>query len=270
MSFSESVWKKIYGTFHSKQKLAEEYLKKAQSTTDRDTVVEYLHKALECDSDCLEAEYFLAVIESNGDFKKCLEESQKVLEHGEKLMRERGFLPDQVGRFWDIEETRPYMRVLDNYADILISRQMYDEAIKIQERMIELNPGDNQGVRWTLSHLYAMTLDEEGAEKLLNMYPDDASSVHLMGHAELYYRLNKPQKVKEILRSIKEINIGFGEFVGALGSSNRLNAIRAGRNPYGIAIATADELVYEYDTYAYVYEAAKGFERWLKKIGPTL
>lgn len=185
-------------------------------------------------------------------------------------MREEGLLPDAVGSFWGILETRPYMRMLSDYADMLIKFKCYDEATKVQERMIELNPGDNQGVRWTLSHLYAMSCNTEGAERLEQLFPDDYSAIHWMGHVLLYYRLKDYENAKEHLQEVKKSVRDFQDFIDALGNPSKLEELRKRRSPYGLRAMSVDELMYEYDNYRYVYQVAEGFEDWLKKVAPTL
>ena len=50
-------------------------------------------------------------------------------------------------------ETRPYMRAKAGLADCLYAKKEVDKAIEIYEEMLELNPNDNQGIRYLLSTL---------------------------------------------------------------------------------------------------------------------
>ena len=270
MSFSDREWRRIHGTSDEDLDLADEYLAKAQRATDYETMFTNAQLALQYNPNCLEAESLMAFLKSRGNYQRYKEEMKKVLAHGEWLMEDEGYLPDMVGNFWGILETRPYMRMLNDYSDMLASKNDYEEAIKIAERMLELNPNDNQGVRWSLSHYYVMTLDRQGAEKLIKDFPDDSMSIFWMGLALLYFRLKEEEKVRECLGHVKRRNRGFDVFLDALGNPSRMNDLRKNKNPIGLAVGSVDELVYEYDTYDYAWKAAKNFERWLKKVGPTL
>lgn len=270
MSFSDSEWRRLHGASDRNLDLADEYLQKAQNCRDAVSAYENAKKALEYNPDCLEAEGLVAFLEARGDYLAYVRGMKKVLAHGEKLMREGGYYPDAVGHFWGILETRPYMRMLSGFADSLIYLKDYEGAALVMERMLKLNPADNQGVRWTLTHVYVMTGYREGEEKLAKNYPDDYSSAFWMGQALFYFKQGEWQRAKEMLRKIKDKNRGFGDFVEALGSPQKMDALRAGRTPFGVAMMSADELVHEYDGYDYAYQEAEGFEEWLKKVGPTL
>ena len=51
----------------------------------------------------------------------------------------------EVGHFWGLVETRPYMRARYALADTLDADGQVDEAIVHYRELIRLNPGDNQG-----------------------------------------------------------------------------------------------------------------------------
>lgn len=51
---------------------------------------------------------------------------------------------------WGFLENRPYLRALGNMALVLAQQQRWDEALAIHERLLELNPDDNQGIRWLI------------------------------------------------------------------------------------------------------------------------
>jgi len=61
------------------------------------------------------------------------------------------------GHFWGFHETRPYMRARGNLAQLLVSEGRFDEAITEHEAMLELNLGNNQGVRYEWMSCYRLT-----------------------------------------------------------------------------------------------------------------
>ena len=94
---------------------------------------------------------------------------------------------EQVGRFWGIVETRPYMRARERFACALAARGEREQAIAILRDMLRLNPGDNQGIRYrVLSELLFLDRNEEARELLAEF--DDASGAWLYGRALLDFR----------------------------------------------------------------------------------
>jgi tetratricopeptide (TPR) repeat protein len=68
------------------------------------------------------------------------------------------------------------MRAMEQLANLLRGEGISLDAIKVYERMLELNPNDNQGVRDPLLGLYLETGDLKGARELLDKFNDDASA----------------------------------------------------------------------------------------------
>ena len=58
------------------------------------------------------------------------------------------------GSFWSNLETRPYMRGMHGLGLTAWKQNSFEDAIEIFKRMLELNPNDNQGVRYLLGPLY--------------------------------------------------------------------------------------------------------------------
>src|SRR5262249_48295390 len=70
-------------------------------------------------------------------------------------------------------ETRPYMRARAFLAGALWTRGRRGEAIEVLRDMLRLNPGDNQGVRYTLIGYLSETADHAEIESLAADYPDE-------------------------------------------------------------------------------------------------
>lgn len=84
---------------------------------------------------------------------------------GELAIGERRFVEDK-GDFWLILETRPYMRARHALAEDLWFSGSHDEAIGHLREMLELNPNDNQGLRYILL-TWLMWLDDDAAVRHL-------------------------------------------------------------------------------------------------------
>jgi len=131
-------------------------------------------RALRKDPDCVDALVVLAGIESDSP-KKMIEALQNAVAAGERSLGAE-FFKENKGHFWGLLDTRPYMRALEQLAALLRAEGINLDAIKHYEKMLVLNPNDNQGVRDPLLGLYLAlgSLDEAG--KLLHTYKDDASA----------------------------------------------------------------------------------------------
>jgi len=107
-------------------------------------------QALELDPNNADAYNYLASIEK--DIDKAILMFKKAIKAGEKTLGKK-FLKEEKGYFWGMLETRPYMRAKAGLADCLYAKKEVDKAIEIYEEMLELNPNDNQGIRYLLSTL---------------------------------------------------------------------------------------------------------------------
>ncbi|HRT04789.1 MAG TPA: tetratricopeptide repeat protein [Kiritimatiellia bacterium] len=74
------------------------------------------------------------------------------------------------GAFWGFHETRPYMRARGKLAHMLTETGQWEEAAAEYEAMLELNPNDNQGVRYELMTAYLTLERMEGARKLFKTF----------------------------------------------------------------------------------------------------
>jgi tetratricopeptide (TPR) repeat protein len=129
-------------------------------------------RALAKDPDCVDALVVMAGIESESP-RKMIEALQKAVAAGEQSLGAK-FFKENTGHFWGLIETRPYMRALEQLAALLRAEGLNLDAIKHYEKILELNPNDNQGVRDPLLGLYLATDNLEGARKLLKDYEEDS------------------------------------------------------------------------------------------------
>jgi tetratricopeptide (TPR) repeat protein len=131
-------------------------------------------RALRLDSDCVDA----LVVMNDLDARTTTEliaGLQKAVAAGERSLGAQ-FFRENTGHFWMLIETRPYMRAMEQLAAQLFAKGLNLDAIRIYEKMLELNPNDNQGVRDSLLSAYLCADDLKGAGRLLNKYPQDAGA----------------------------------------------------------------------------------------------
>jgi tetratricopeptide (TPR) repeat protein len=129
-------------------------------------------RALRLDPDCVDALVLMTDLDAPTR-KALIEGLKKAVEVGERALGAK-FIQENKGHFWLLLETRPWMRALDRLASEQKEAGLNLDAIGIYERMLELNPNDNQGVRDPLLGLYLTVGHLRSAGKLLKKYEEDA------------------------------------------------------------------------------------------------
>lgn len=135
------------------------------------------HKALALSPDCASAYLLLADQELHPVKSKILLE--QAMEAGRRAIDPEMFAEyEREGLFWGRVETRPYMRAAAQLAQLAMAMGNRRAAIAEFQRLLRLNRGDNQGLRYMLAHcLLAEQTDAACAtlDDLLLHYPDDVS-----------------------------------------------------------------------------------------------
>lgn len=131
-------------------------------------------EALEIWPDCADAYSILA-----DDFAKTPEDKMDyyklAVQVGKRAIGDKFFRED-IGHFWGILETRPFMRAKLGLATAFWEKGETDLATSHLWELLELNPGDNQGIRYILMGWLFGKGDFEGVERLLNLNEDEGSS----------------------------------------------------------------------------------------------
>ncbi len=148
---------------------AQELYFEAMETDD----VDLIFQALDVDSGNTECHLKLLSVFDATDTEK-LEIAQQILKIGEKRLGKAVF-NECKGDFWLLFETRPYMRARSTVAWWLLKTGRVAESIVEYEGMLELNPGDNQGVRYGLLGLYLQENRMKDAARLLKEFKDGRS-----------------------------------------------------------------------------------------------
>ena len=129
-------------------------------------------RALRLDPDCVDALVLMNDLDAPTRVQR-IEGLKKAVEAGERALGAK-FIQKNKGHFWLLIETRPWMRALGRLATELNEAGLNLDAVSIYERILELNPNDNQGVRDPLLGLYLAVGELKRAGKLLKKYENDA------------------------------------------------------------------------------------------------
>lgn len=166
---------------------AQELVYDAFDTDDPQRRVNLAEEALQISEDCADA-YVILAEETAEDAGEARELYEAGVWAGERALGEEIFT-EEAGNFWGILEARPYMRALEGLASSLWVLGEREQALTHYRRLLELNPGDNQGVRYQL----AGCLLEEGLDEelggLLEQYEEEASAYWLYTRALWRFRM---------------------------------------------------------------------------------
>jgi tetratricopeptide (TPR) repeat protein len=88
----------------------------------------------------------------------------------EKAKARLGTEDKKAFAWWGELETRPYMRARQGLGTLYLETNRYDEAIREFKALLELNPNDNQGVRYLVAPAYLLKNDLQGAVKEFDWY----------------------------------------------------------------------------------------------------
>jgi tetratricopeptide (TPR) repeat protein len=164
---------------------AHDILMQAYHEPDKQRRVQLAHDALAVCPDCADAYVLLA--EHAASRKEALRLYEQGLAAGERALGADAFERD-AGRFWGVLATRPYMRARLGLAHALWTAGRRDEAVRHLQDMLRLNPGDNQGVRYTLAGFLLFLDRDDNLAQILRQYPDEGSAAWAYTRALLAFR----------------------------------------------------------------------------------
>jgi tetratricopeptide (TPR) repeat protein len=155
---------------------AQDLMYDAFETDDAARRIEMALEALEISRDRADAYLLLAEEVGPDDLNAACDILEAGVAAGERALGPEPFKHD-VGIFWAVFETRPYMRARAALAATLWQLERRDEAVEHMHELLRLNPNDNQGNRDVLVEwlLYLGRYDE--LDELFAAYDADDAAV---------------------------------------------------------------------------------------------
>ena len=183
---------------------AQEIMYEAWEAPTRQRAVALAKKALAISADCADA-YNLLAEEMAQSLEEAIELYRKGVEAGERALGKKAFKED-VGYFWGLLETRPYMRARAGLAQCLWEAGHREEAVEHYWDLLRLNPNDNQGIRYLLMPCLIELGRDGEAEKLFKQFEDDCMAVWMYSRALLDFRKHgdSPSAVKSLKAALDE------------------------------------------------------------------
>jgi len=157
-----------------KEQQAQEIMYAAWDEQNPAKRINLAHQAIAVSPNCADA-YVLLAEEEADTLGHALEYYQKGVKAGENALGKE-FFDENVGYFWGILETRPYMRARAGLANSLWDMGKKEEALTHYREMLRLNPNDNQGIRYSLLNLLMELNRREETDALLDEYDGEWSS----------------------------------------------------------------------------------------------
>ncbi len=148
----------------------------------------------------LDAYYYLAMMKIyNEDYDGGLSLLKKAVSVGEAVYPAE-FIGDNKQLHWKFSGNRPFLRICEAFASLLRDMGKDKEALKQFEKLLNLNPADNQGIRGSLIDLYFENAAPNQVLKLVDRYPEDILPEINYGKVLAMLQLGKNKKAAAALK----------------------------------------------------------------------
>ncbi len=243
-------------------KTADDYLELAEEAPTKAQAEKYIKKALELEPDNMDAvSASLDLIEDDSTWEYYQKLSEAV-KNGAKLMEKKGFMDENsIGEYWGILETRPYMRLLNRYAEFMAEAGMMSLAAREYEEMIRLSENDNLGVRYSLMHVYAFLEQEEPALELHKRYDGYEETQMLLPLSVLYFKRGDFDKAEDYLKRLCATNKDTKKFFRAI-KKDKLDHYVEEISGYGYQPFTIQELIVELMENSFLFRMVPLYMEW--------
>ena len=187
---------------------AYEILEKAENAKSKKKAIALAKKAYATSNACFDAILFQVDLEKN-KIKRDQILNEGLEREKERLKKEKYFDKENIGYFYGIYETRPYMRGLNKKAFNLTYDGKYRKAVEICKECLKLNENDNLGIRYLLMTLYAILEEEKEALNLYKQFNNENTFSMLFPLFALYYKLGDNDNAKKYLKKVNKANSKF-------------------------------------------------------------
>ena len=156
---------------------AQEFAYQAYESATLEEAVARAEAALKLDPECVDALTVKAVLTSEeaGDLIGALEHAASC---GERALGE-DFFAENMGDFWPLVETRPYLRCLKQLAEVLWSVGRRFDTVETYENLLDLDQEDHRGNAALLLSCYLAMGEVQRSWDLLEDYDDGEGAVYL-------------------------------------------------------------------------------------------
>jgi tetratricopeptide (TPR) repeat protein len=221
--------------------------------------IQLARKALDLSADCADAHVVLA--EESHDPQEARALYENGVAAGERALGSDMFA-EQVGHFWGIVRTRPYMRARFGLARCLEALDRREEALEHYRELIRLNPGDNQGVRYSLLAALLLAGRDDETATLLDQFGDEPTALWRYGRAlSVFRRAGDSGAARAHLREALRTNRHVAGFLTG-------DSVWPGPEPASYALGSREEAVLCDTELGEAWRATPDAVRWLHTHAP--
>ncbi len=148
--------------------------------------VELATRALKLWPDCADA-YTIFAEDKAGSIEESAKYYEEAVQAGERALGRDGF-EENVGHFWGVLETRPYMRARMGLAAMLVMLGEKEKAAQHFQEMLVLNPSDNQAIRYELLALNVELGRDKDLEDFISENEGDPTASYTYTRALVTFR----------------------------------------------------------------------------------
>jgi tetratricopeptide (TPR) repeat protein len=217
--------------------------------------IKLARQALAISQDCADA--WVVLGEAAADAESARELSQRGVEAGVRALGEAAFA-ELKGEFWQHLATRPYMRARLLLAETLGALGQHDVSNEHYQEMLDLNPNDNQGVRYLLLVAQLEEGKDDEAGELLARYPEDIQAI--WSYARALWRLRTEGDTPRTKAALDEAIRVNPHVVKYLLKPESLPQ----QSPPHFALGSKDEAAYAADELLDAFEATAAALPWLR------
>lgn len=184
---------------------AQDLIYDSWETADDDAAYDLLERAVELDPTNVDAWLGLMDFERMADDER-IDMLRRLVAQGKQNLGEKTFRECR-GHFWGFFETRPYMRARAQLAHSLMARGRFEASIAEYEGMLELNPNDNQGIRYELMACYLAFGRLDDVRRLFAQFDErQFSTAWAWAYVLERFLSGKLTEAAEALRSARKLN----------------------------------------------------------------
>ena len=176
---------------------------------------------------------------------------------GKEVLGEK-FFKENIGRFWVLLDSRPYMRALAGLQESLWELGKHAEAIQICRDMLRLNENDNQGMRYVLAGYLARRAKFVELEEFMEQgpYANDCAAPWCYTRALVWFlKEGDSPRSREMLKRALQMNKFVPDYL--------VKGFRSKKHPDRLTMGGEDEAQYYAHEMAAVWRRSKGALDWL-------
>jgi len=177
-----------------------------------------------------------------------------------RLRAEGLFAEKNIGKFWSLTATKPYMFLRLSYLDALCEARKLRLAAKECEEMMRLSEHDDLGRRYRLMFIYATIEDGDPAIELYQRYEEGVAMMYLP-LAMLFYRLGKMKMARNFLKELSATNSDAAASLARGPAGARPRRAR-GRHAGSFAIGTMEEFGEAVSDNEFAFVGMEAFFAW--------